>query len=336
MPDATPPGPPPGPRDPGDAWAVGPDGTKAWGRFGAAGLLVDDGSGRVLLQHRVEWSHHGGTWGIPGGARHLGEDAVTGALRESAEEAGVPDDGVDLRHTAVLDLGFWTYTTVVGRASRPFEPVIADRESLELAWVPVDDVEDLPLHPGFGASWPALRERITTTPHVVVDAANVVGSVPDGWWKDRAGAAARLVSAVSALAGVGVVAAELALPFDRWWPRWTVVLEGEARGAVGAAGAAAGAAGAGAAVGAPAAGAGAAAGGAAAPAGGAGSGLSDVAVVSAPASGDDAIVEATRAAVDAGHAPVVVVTADRGLRSRVEALGTSVAVRGPSWLRDQF
>ncbi|MFD4635031.1 NTP pyrophosphohydrolase [Streptomyces sp. NPDC058284] len=27
---------------------------------------------------------------------------------------------------------------------------------------------------------------------VVVDAANVVGSVPDGWWKDRRGAAERL------------------------------------------------------------------------------------------------------------------------------------------------
>ncbi len=27
---------------------------------------------------------------------------------------------------------------------------------------------------------------------LVVDAANVVGSVPDGWWRDRAGAARRL------------------------------------------------------------------------------------------------------------------------------------------------
>ncbi|MFJ3321554.1 NUDIX domain-containing protein [Curtobacterium sp. NPDC086286] len=296
MPDTTPPGPPPGPRDPGDAWAVGPDGTKAWGRFGAAGLLVDDGSGRVLLQHRVEWSHHGGTWGIPGGARHLGEDAVTGALRESAEEAGVPEDGVDLRHTAVLDLGFWTYTTVVGRASRAFEPVIADRESLELAWVPVGDVEDLPLHPGFGASWPALRARIETTPHVVVDAANVVGSVPDGWWKDRAGAASRLLGSVGALAAAGVSAEVLALPFDRWWPRWTVVLEGAARDAVDA--------------------------------------DEPVSVVRAPGSGDDAIVEAARAAVDAGHTPVVVVTADRELRARVEELGATV--HGPAWLRDQF
>jgi 8-oxo-dGTP pyrophosphatase MutT (NUDIX family) len=311
VPDATPPGPPPGPRDPGDAWAVGPDGTKAWGLFGAAGLLLDDGAGRVLLQHRVEWSHHGGTWGIPGGARHQGEDAVTGALRESAEEAGVPDDGVDLRHTAVLDLGFWTYTTVVGRASRPFEPVIADRESLELSWVSVDDVDDLPLHPGFGASWPALRARITTTPHVVVDAANVVGSVPDGWWKDRAGAAQRLLDGVTALAAAGLPADELGLPFDRWWPRWTVVLEGAARGAVAPTSSPADD-------------------GPAprdAPAGG-------VRVVHATGPGDDAIVDAARAAVAVGDGPVVVVTADRELRARAEALGA--VVRGPGWLRDRL
>ena len=316
MPDTTPPGPPPGPRDPGDAWAVGPDGTKAWGLFGAAGLLVDDGAGRVLLQHRVEWSHHGGTWGIPGGARHQGEDAVTGALRESAEEAGVPHDGVDLRHTALLDLGFWTYTTVVGRASRPFEPVIADRESLALSWIPVDEVDALPLHPGFGASWPALREAITTTPHIVVDAANVVGSVPDGWWKDRAGAAARLLSSVAALAEGGIAADLLELPFARWWPRWTVVLEGAARGAAGARGTDdADVAGVGVGV-------------------GVGSGSGVVEVVRAPGSGDDAIVDAARAAVERGDAPVVVVTADRELRARVEALGA--VVRGPSWLRDQF
>ncbi|GAA3338980.1 NUDIX domain-containing protein [Curtobacterium pusillum] len=311
MPDATPPGPPPGPRDPGDAWAVGPDGTKAWGIFGAAGLLVDDGSGRVLLQHRVEWSHHGGTWGIPGGARHQGEDAVTGALRESAEEAGVPLDGVALRHTSVLDLGFWTYTTVVGRASRPFEPVITDRESLELAWVPVGEVDDLPLHPGFGASWPALRARIATTPHVVVDAANVVGSVPDGWWKDRAGAASRLLSSVGALAAVGVAADLLELPFDRWWPRWSVVLEGEARDADGT-GAGIGVVGDRAAR----------------------HGAASVSVARASGSGDDAIVEAARAAVDAGDGPVVVVTADRELRGRIEEFGA--VSRGPAWLRDQF
>jgi hypothetical protein len=35
--------------------------------------------------------------------------------------------------------------------------------------------------------------------HLVVDAANVVGSRPDGWWRDRAGAARRLAVSVVAV-----------------------------------------------------------------------------------------------------------------------------------------
>jgi hypothetical protein len=36
---------------------------------------------------------------------------------------------------------------------------------------------------------------------LLVDAANVVGSRPDGWWRDRAGATARLLARLSALVG---------------------------------------------------------------------------------------------------------------------------------------
>jgi hypothetical protein len=36
---------------------------------------------------------------------------------------------------------------------------------------------------------------------VVVDAANVMGSRPDGWWRDRAGAAVRLHGNLAKLAG---------------------------------------------------------------------------------------------------------------------------------------
>ena len=88
------PRPPHGQRDPGDAWVVAPTGERYWGRFGAAGLLAVAAQRGVLLQHRVSWSHFGNTWGLPGGARHAGESARDGALRESAEEAGVPADAV--------------------------------------------------------------------------------------------------------------------------------------------------------------------------------------------------------------------------------------------------
>ena len=41
---------------------------------------------------------------------------------------------------------------------------------------------------------------------LVVDVANVMGSRPDGWWKDRAGAAARLLAPMPALVGRAVAA----------------------------------------------------------------------------------------------------------------------------------
>lgn len=143
-------------RDPGDAWVTAADGNRYWGRFGAAGLLAHDAERGILLQHRVDWSDHGGTWGIPGGARHQGEGAVAGAIREAAEEAGVPAGAIKPGYTYTIDRGGWSYTTVVAEVTTPFEPEITDPESHALAWVPLIEVTDYPLHPGFGASWPLL------------------------------------------------------------------------------------------------------------------------------------------------------------------------------------
>ncbi|ADD43388.1 hypothetical protein [Stackebrandtia nassauensis] len=66
------------------------------------------------------------------------------------------------------------------------------------------------------------------TPLIVVDAANVVGSRPDGWWRDRAGATARLRDRLAGLHEQGL----------RAGPDWArrppleivLVTEGRARG----------------------------------------------------------------------------------------------------------
>jgi hypothetical protein len=44
------------------------------------------------------------------------------------------------------------------------------------------------------------RAMVDDVPLLVVDAANVVGSVPDGWWRDRRGAAERLRDGLVAIA----------------------------------------------------------------------------------------------------------------------------------------
>lgn len=150
---------PVGPRDPGDAWVEGDRG-RFWGRFGSAGLLLHDPGKGILLQHRALWSHQGGTWGLPGGALHHGEEAIHGALREAKEEAAVPPENIRVLFTSVFDVGYWTYTTVVAEALQPFDAAISDQESLELQWVEIGEVGSKELHPGFAAAWPGLRSRL--------------------------------------------------------------------------------------------------------------------------------------------------------------------------------
>ncbi|MBM4792899.1 NTP pyrophosphohydrolase [Streptomyces sioyaensis] len=121
---------------------------------------------------------------------------------------------------------------------------------------------------------------------LIVDAANVVGSVPDGWWRDRHGAAERLRDALVAPAADGLPGL-LAPPLEL-----VLVVEGAARGVESVAG---------------------------------------VRVVPAAGSGDDRIVQLV--ADEGGGRDCLVVTADRGLRERVQALGARVtgprAVWGP-------
>jgi len=151
--------PPPRPRGEGDAWVEGPEG-RFWGKFGAAGLLLYLPGYGVLLQLRAAWSHQGGTWGLPGGARDRNETAEEAALREAEEEAGIPEDKVVVVGTELNDLGYWSYTTVIAQLTEYVEPFIGDAESAAMEWVAIKDVDDRLLHPGFASSWPTLRRRL--------------------------------------------------------------------------------------------------------------------------------------------------------------------------------
>ena len=137
----------------GDGWVRCAQGHRHWGRFGAAGLLVVAG-GRLLLAHRAFWSHHGGTWGIPGGARDGAESARDAALREAVEETGLDAAALVVGAETVDDHGGWSYTTVHATlAGDPPALHPTDAESSELAWVPLAGVDDLDLHPGFAGFW---------------------------------------------------------------------------------------------------------------------------------------------------------------------------------------
>ncbi|WP_324650778.1 NUDIX domain-containing protein [Georgenia sp. H159] len=313
MADVLPPDPRP-PRRPGDGWVECRCGQRHWGRYGAAGLLLwrrspqaPDGTGTplaadatdpsryaVVLQHRALWSHHGGTWGLPGGAVDPGETAVQGALREAQEEADLPPSGLRVRTSYLLDHGDWSYATVVAEAVAQVEPRVSDAESVGVAWVEGSAVTERQLLPAFADALPGLRALLGRRLVLVVDGANTMGSRPDGWWRDRAAASERLRDELAVRATDGLAAERLGLPGHRWYPDVVLVTEGRGRGPVGVAGA---------------------------------DGVGGVAVVGAPGPGDDEIVAQAERHVTAG-ADVVVVTADRELRRRVEALGAATAGPG--------
>jgi 8-oxo-dGTP pyrophosphatase MutT (NUDIX family) len=152
----------------GNGWVECRLGHRHWGVHGAAGLLVyaldEVRRPRILMQHRASWTNEGDSWGVPGGARDSHEDASAAALREAHEEAGVWAGDVTLREVSVDDHGGWTYDTVLADA-RTTLPTTANQESESLAWIALDEVETLTLHPGFAGTW--LRHRAVPTSLVV-------------------------------------------------------------------------------------------------------------------------------------------------------------------------
>lgn len=197
-------------------------GHRHWGRYGAAGLLAVH-EGYALLQHRAKLTIGGGTWGVFGGARDSHEDPVAAALRETAEESTLPVGDVAVYGYVHDDHGGWAYDTVIGAVPSRVDVAPASWESKAAAWVPLDKVPAKNLYEPFALAWPRLLTCLRR-PVLVVDAANVMGSRPDGWWRDRAGAAARLRDSLETLGGVDGFA-----PFDIAFPEVVLVVEGAAK-----------------------------------------------------------------------------------------------------------
>ena len=155
-------------HQPGDGWVHCNCGRRHWGHNGAAGVLLarrDAETGRVthvVMQHRALWSAEGGTWGIPGGAISDGESAIEGALRESFEEANITSGDIEVVGAYREDHGNWCYTTVFAfeKPGHSVNPCAHDDESMEIKWVPIDDVPKLKLLTAMRTDWPSFRARL--------------------------------------------------------------------------------------------------------------------------------------------------------------------------------
>ena len=155
-------------HQPGDGWIDCACGRKHWGLNGASGVLLarrDPKSGEVtsvVMQHRAAWSAEGGTWGIPGGATADGESPIEGALRESYEEANITPEDIEVVGSYREDHGPWAYTTVFAfeKPGHRVVPRANDDESMEIEWVPIDEVPDRKLLTAMRTDWPRFAERL--------------------------------------------------------------------------------------------------------------------------------------------------------------------------------
>lgn len=134
-----------------DRWVRCRRGHRHWGAAGAAGLLLvnhdAEGAVRYLLQLRSERVHHGGTWGIPGGAIRVGESALAAAVRETAEETGLLIASPVAVEALADDHGGWVYRTfVVQWPSRPTGGSGAEQDDMK--WFTAAEALELPLHQG--------------------------------------------------------------------------------------------------------------------------------------------------------------------------------------------
>jgi len=140
----------------GDGWVECRCGGKHWGLNGAAGLLLIR-QNKLMMQHRAPWVHNGDTWGLPGGARDSHESVQQAAIREAVEETGIDPKHLDVVELFTDDHIDWRYDTVIAIAQDALDTALWNKESHDIGWFEINELERLDLHPSFAKSWPKLK-----------------------------------------------------------------------------------------------------------------------------------------------------------------------------------
>jgi hypothetical protein len=181
-------------------------GTRHWGRFGAAGLLLRD-ERRGDPPAPAEWTHEGGAWGLPGGARDPTRTRCRPPCarrpRKPASRSTRPAHRLLHRRSRRVEL----HTVHIGPRAWVRSRRGADPESTEIRWWPRALVPRLPLHSGLAAQLPAWTHPRTTC---------TCSLTPPTWWAPvRMGGGATgpapppAPRQLAQLARDGIVAAEL-------------------------------------------------------------------------------------------------------------------------------
>lgn len=100
-------------------------------------LVLSDGAVLVIASYLGD-----GSWGLPGGGLHRGEEPADGATREVYEETGLQLSAADLTNMGVHRINKWglSYPAHFFAAEVPRQPVrLQWLEVAEYRWMPLDE-----------------------------------------------------------------------------------------------------------------------------------------------------------------------------------------------------
>lgn len=113
------------------------------------------------------WLNGDGTWSLPGGGVHRGEQPVIGAIREVKEEVGVslkPGDLEDIGTGVQHWRGFALHYRAFGvRLAHKPNIVLSSLELQKAEWFALDDITNVPTQPAtyFALQhWSATKNRV--------------------------------------------------------------------------------------------------------------------------------------------------------------------------------
>lgn len=90
------------------------------------------------------------------------EGSIESVLRESVEETNITPEDIEVVGSYCEDHGPWSYTTVFAfeKPGHAVHPKANDDESMEIVWVPIDEVADRKPLTAMRTDWPSFERRL--------------------------------------------------------------------------------------------------------------------------------------------------------------------------------
>ena len=118
--------------------------------FVAAAALVDE-KGRILVQKRPEGKPMAGLWEFPGGKVESGETPELALIRELREELNISVEPQDIEPLAFASEPLAEkHLILLLYICRRWTGQVESPEALDLQWLPVTEIDGLPMPPADG------------------------------------------------------------------------------------------------------------------------------------------------------------------------------------------